>query len=103
MECIVQAFQDEYNIQCMDKILKSATHLDEAVDVRELFIILMENQPDIMQSINQPGGIKEPNKYLELQLVLMKFTIKCYPQNVRLATVNQVLEKTKYVLNAYNR
>ena len=56
-----------------------------------------------MQSINQPGGIKEPNKYLELQLVLMKFTIKCYPQNVRLATVNHVLEKTKYVLNAYNR
>ena len=33
----------------------------------------------------------------------MKFTIKCCPQNDRLNTVNQVLEKTKYILNAYNR
>ena len=29
-----------------------------------------------MQSINQPGGIQEPNKFLELELALMKFTIK---------------------------
>ena len=40
MECIIQAFPDEYNIQCMDEILKSATHLNETVDVRELFIFL---------------------------------------------------------------
>ena len=133
MECIIQAFPDEYNIQCMDEILKSATQLDESVDVKALFIILMEKiaryvsdngaeskeiiesaekiyeplkesiDKIIMQSINQPGGIQEPNKYLELQLALMKFTIKCCPQNDRLTSVNQVLEKTKYVLNAYNR
>ena len=133
MECIIQAFPDEYNIQCMDEILKSSTQLDEAVDVKALFIILMDKlaryvsdngaeskeiiesaekifeplkesiDKIIMQSINQPGGIQEPNKYLELQLALMKFTIKCCPQNDRLTSVNQVLEKTKYVLNAYNR
>ena len=133
MECIIQAFPDEYNIECMEEILKAATQLDEAVDVKTLFIILMEKlaryvsdnaaeskdiiesaekifeplkesiDKIIMQSINQPGGIQEPNKYLELQLALMKFTIKCCPQNDRLATVNQVLEKTKFVLNAYNR
>ena len=133
MECIIQAFPDEYNIECMEEILKAATQLDEAVDVKTLFIILMEKlaryvsdnaaeskeiiesaekifeplkesiDKIIMQSINQPGGIQDPNKYLELQLALMKFTIKCCPQNDRLATVNQVLEKTKFVLNAYNR
>ena len=133
MECIIQAFPDEYNIQCMDEILKTATQLNEMVDIKGLFIILMEklaryvseNSAEtksileeaekifaplkesidklVMQSINQPGGIQEPNKFLELQLALMKFTIRCCPQNERLNTVNNVLEKTKFILNAYNR
>ena len=133
MECIIQAFPDEYNIQCMDDILKTATQLDELVDVKGLFIILMEklaryvsdNSAEaksfieeaekifaplkdsidklVMQSINQPGGIQEPNKFLELELALMKFTIRCCPQNDRLNSVNSVLEKTKFILNAYNR
>ena len=107
MECIIQAFPDEYNIQCMDEILKTATQLNEMVDVKSLFILLMEklaryvseNSVEdkniiaeaekifaplkesidklVMQSINQPGGIQEPNKFLELELALMKFTIKC--------------------------
>ena len=33
----------------------------------------------------------------------MKFCIKCCQQKERLSTVNQVLEKTKFILNAYNR
>ena len=133
MECVIQAFPDEYNIQCMEEILKTATQLDENVDVKTLFIILMEklaryvseNGSDaqniveaaekifeplkgnidklVLQSINQPGGIQEPNKFLELELALMKFTIKCCPQDNRLTTVNQILEKTKFILNAYNR
>ena len=133
MECVIQAFPDEYNIQCMEEILKTATQLDENVDVKTLFIILMEklaryvseNGSDakniieaaekifdplksnidklVLQSINQPGGIQEPNKFLELDLALMKFTIKCCPQENRLTTVNQILEKTKFILNAYNR
>jgi len=133
MECIIQAFPDEYNIQCMDDILKTATQLDENVDVKTLFIILMEKLARyvsengseaqniveaaekifeplktnidklVLQSINQPGGIQEPNKFLELELALMKFTIKCCPSIERLNTVNQVLEKTKFILNAYNR
>jgi vacuolar protein sorting-associated protein 35 len=40
---------------------------------------------------------------LELELALMKFTIKCCPSIERLNTVNQILEKTKFILNAYNR
>ena len=39
MECIIQAFPDDYNIQCMEDILKTATQLDENVDVKTLFII----------------------------------------------------------------
>ena len=133
MECIIQAFPDEYNIQCMGDILQTAGQLDEMVDVKTLFIILMdklaryvtENSEEnkniveeaekifgplkesidrlVIQSINQPGGIQEPNKFIELELALMKFCIKCCPQKERLLTVNQVLEKTKFILNAYNR
>ena len=94
MECIIQAFPDEYNVNCMDGILKTATQLDETVDIKSLFIILMEklsryvsdNSAEaqnvieaaekifeplkssidkiIIQSINQPGGIQEPNKLI---------------------------------------
>jgi len=133
MGCIIQAFPDEYNIQCMDEILKTATQLDENVDVKTIFIILMEklaryvneNGAEVQniieeaekifdplktnidklvaQAINQPGGVQDPNKFLELELALMKFTIKCCPPSQRLDTVNNVLEKTKFILNAYNR
>ena len=30
----------------------------------------------------------------------MKFTIKCCPSNERLNTINKMLEKTKFILNA---
>lgn len=133
MSCIIQAFPDDFNIQCMEDILKTATQLEENVDVKSLFVILMdklaryvsENTNDsktvieaaekifdplrqnidkiVLQSINQPGGIQEPNKFIELELALMKFTIKCCPQSERLDTVNGILEKTKNILNAYNR
>ena len=70
MECIIQAFPDEYNIQCMNEILKTATQLDENVDVKTLFIILMEklaryvseNGSDAQNIVEAAEKIFEPLK-----------------------------------------
>jgi vacuolar protein sorting-associated protein 35 len=109
MECIIQAFPDEYNIHCMSTILETSTQLNQAVDVKSLFISLMDklakfvadsdkDQNEILeasekifgllrnnidtlveQGCNQPGGITDPIKLIELLLAFMKFTIKCCP------------------------
>ena len=42
MECIVQAFPDDYNIHCMETILDSLTQLAPGVDVKTLYINLMD-------------------------------------------------------------
>jgi vacuolar protein sorting-associated protein 35 len=42
MECIIHAFPDDYNIQCMSTILDTCTKLVPTVDIKSLFIALME-------------------------------------------------------------
>ena len=133
MECLIQAFPDEYTIQSMEGILKTAGQLDDNVDIKGIFIIMMEklarfvsdtssDMQDmigeatkvypllkdsidriVLQSLNQVGGIQDPNKFLELELSLMKFTIKVCAEENKLTSVNQILEKTRFILNSYNR
>ena len=121
MECIIQAFPDEYNIQCMSTILETFSELNQGVDVKSLFISLMDklakfvgdsekDQSEILeatekifgllrtnidtlieQGCNQPGGITDPLKLIELLLAFMKFTIKCCPENDKLNTINHIL------------
>ena len=133
MECIIQAFPDEYNIHCMSTILETSTQLNQAVDVKSLFISLMDklakfvgdsdkDQNEILeasekifgllksnidtlieQGCNQPGGITDPLKLIELLLAFMKFTIKCCPEKDKLVTINHIFESTKNILITYNK
>ena len=119
MECIVQAFPDDYNIHCMETILDSLTQLAPGVDVKTLYINLMdklakyvgnsgkEDQSIIVevekifhllkQSIDKliqdttSQGNLDLNKILELIVAFMKFTINCCPQKDKLETVNYIL------------
>ena len=133
MECIIQAFPDEYNIHCMSTILETSTQLNQAVDVKSLFISLMDklakfvadsdkDQNEILeasekifgllrnnidtlveQGCNQPGGITDPIKLIELLLAFMKFTIKCCPEKDKLATINHIFASTQNILTTYNK
>ena len=133
MECIIQAFPDEYNIQCMSTILETFSELNQGVDVKSLFISLMDklakfvgdsekDQSEILeatekifgllrtnidtlieQGCNQPGGITDPLKLIELLLAFMKFTIKCCPENDKLNTINHILNSSQNVLTTYNK
>ena len=42
MECIFHAFSDNYNINCIELILNTLSRLNPGVDIKGLFISLME-------------------------------------------------------------
>ena len=42
MECIIHAFSDSYNIKCIELILNTLSRLNPGVDIKGLFISLME-------------------------------------------------------------
>ena len=42
MECIIHAFSDSYNVKCIDLILNTLSRLTPGVDIKGLFISLME-------------------------------------------------------------
>ena len=42
MECIIHAFSDSYNIKCIELILNTLSRLLPGVDIKGLFISLME-------------------------------------------------------------
>ena len=124
MECIIHAFPDDYNIHCMSNILDTCTRLVPTVDIKSLFIALMEklakfvgdsgrNQDDIIESaekifdllkinidkIIEEGaqGSMDTLKLIELQVAFMKFTLKACPN--KLATVNHILNSSVNILS----
>lgn len=124
MECIIHAFPDDYNIQCIDTILDTCTKLVPTVDIKLLFINLMEklakfvgdtgrDQTTTLQSADQifellksnidkiveeqNNGGMETLKLIELQVAFMKFTIKCCPD--KLNTVNHILNSSVQTLS----
>jgi vacuolar protein sorting-associated protein 35 len=123
MECIIHAFPDDFNIQCMNTILDTCTRLVPTVDIKSLFIALMEklakyvgdtgrNQEEILESaekifdllkinidkIIEEGaqGSMDTLKLIELQVAFMKFTLKGCPN--KLQTVNHILNSSVNIL-----
>ena len=118
MECIIQAFPDDYNIQCMETILDTLTQLTQGVDVKSLYIALMDKlaryvgntgkeDKTIIEAVEKifdllkksidkliqdsSQGNLDLNKILELSVAFMKFTVNCCPQSDKLNTVNYIL------------
>lgn len=126
MECIIHAFPDDFNIQCMGSILDTCTKLVPAVDIKSLFISLMEklakfvgssgkSDHEILESaekifellkINIDKIIEEGSqssmdalKLIELQVAFIKFTLKCCPN--KLETVNHILNASVNIMSKH--
>jgi vacuolar protein sorting-associated protein 35 len=124
MECIIHAFPDDFNIQCMSTILDTCTRLVPTVDIKSLFIALMEKlakyvgdtgrtQEEIIESSEKifdllkvnidkiieegSSGNMDTLKLIELQVAFMKFTLKGCPD--KLVTVNHILTSTVSILS----
>ena len=133
MECIIHAFPDEYNIQCMNLILDTMAKLTTGVDVISLYIALMDKLAKFVKElpkedsatlsatekifnslrdsidqlteseISQAGGVVDPNKLIELQLAFVKFAIGSCPEKDKLDTINHILATSHCILNSYSK
>jgi len=116
LECVVHAFPDEHNIACMNLLLETCSKLQSNVDVKTIFISLMqklakyvENSKDekniidsaqkifsivkgnINKIMNESNSSMDINKLIELQVAFLNFTIKCCPEKERLESTNNIL------------
>ena len=119
MECIIQAFPDEYHLQTLEQLLDTTSNLNVDVDIKNIFISLMDKLSKFAQQSNQgdesmmsmiggnldifrlfkkytdkiieeQGRNIEVSKLLELEVAFMNFCIKTYPSNI--SYVNQILD-----------
>ena len=63
MECIIHAFSESYNIKCIELILNTTSRLTAGVDIKGLFIILMEKLAKFITD-NSGEDISEEDKLL---------------------------------------
>jgi len=42
VECVIQAFPDEYHLQTLEQLLDTTSNLNIDVDIKNIFISLME-------------------------------------------------------------
>ena len=124
LECVVHAFPDEYNIESMDLLLDTCSKLQENVDVKSIFISLMQklakyvenckNEKNIIESTQKIFNVVKDNikkimsdtknntninQLIELQAAYLNFTIKSCPQNEKLDSVNNILQECVSILS----
>ena len=124
LECVVHAFPDEHNIACMNVLLDTCSKLQSNVDVKTIFISLMqklakyvENSKDekniidsaqkifsivkgnINKIMNESSSNMDINKLIELQVAFLNFTIKCCPEKERLDSTNNILTDSVNLLS----
>ena len=58
IECIVHAFPDEYNIECMSEIFDAVVNMSKNVDVKSIFITIMEKISRYVELIQSKGNKK---------------------------------------------
>ena len=124
MECVIQAFPDEYHLQSLEALLETTASLNANVDIKNIFINLMDklgkfanassDEKDevsaltggldifkyfkkyIDKIIEDQGKTIDVSRLLELEVAFMNFSIKTYPAN--LDYVNQILESCNQIL-----
>ena len=62
MECIIHAFSDSYNIKCIELILNTLSRLLPGVDIKGLFISLMEKLAKFINDNNGEDASEEDKK-----------------------------------------
>ena len=108
----------------MNLLLETCSKLQSNVDVKTIFISLMqklakyvENAKDeknildstqkifnivkgnINKIMNETNTSMDMNKLIELQVAFLNFTIKCCPENERLDSVNAILSEVVKLLS----
>ncbi|CAG9335631.1 unnamed protein product [Blepharisma stoltei] len=112
MDCVIQAFSDDYHLQTLQLLLETCSNLQPTVDIQSIVITLLnrlsdyagEAELDVLQNIDVFGLVKayidkviseqesslDTKKLLLLEVAFMKLSLKCYPLDTN--NVNTILE-----------
>jgi len=121
MDCIIQVFSDEYHLHTLERLLEACTNLHNNVDVKTIFITLMDRLSNYANSqsaeiaavdkeidifgmfkkfidriLDEQGAIMDLKKLIELEVAFIRFSIKSYPQ--RIDHVNSILESASKII-----
>lgn len=123
MECIIQAFPDEFHLKTLEPLLEATTKLNPEVEIKTIFIALMDrlskfandknnDLEKICKNVNiyelfkkytdkiieEQGRSIELSRLLELEQAFLRFSIKTYPKETNY--VNLILESTTYLIKS---
>lgn len=121
MDCVIQAFPDEYHLQSLEQLLEATTNLNQNVDIKNIFIGLMEKLSRFASSseanelskdldifklfkkytdkiIEEQGKTIDVARLLELEVAFLNFSIQSTPDNIE--QVNQILESCVAILKS---
>ena len=121
MECIINAFPDEFHLQTLEQLLETTASLNTEVDIKNIFINLMDKLAKFAAGsegetagakvnifklfkkytdkiIEEQGKTLDVSRLLELEVAFMNFSIETYPGN--LDYVNQILESCNSILKS---
>jgi len=65
MECVIQAFPDEYHLQSLEQLLETTANLNANVDIKSIFIGLMEKLSKFASNNAEEGGEEKGNEETE--------------------------------------
>ncbi|MCQ2820037.1 MAG: vacuolar protein sorting-associated protein 35 [archaeon] len=108
LECIIQAFSDDYNIPCMKLILDTIFQLDKSIDSKSLLIEIMEkiakSESDNNSNGEQASSEKKQNYEDILKLLLEKIekvlkdtsALVVKEENIMISTLKLVVAYMKF-------
>lgn len=93
MECVIQAFPDEFHLQTLEQLLDTTSSLNADLDIKTIFISLMEKLSKFAQQhSSQEGGITAVNKDLDIFRLFKKYTDKIIEDQGKKLEVSKLLE-----------
>ena len=97
MECVIQAFPDEYHLQTLEQLLDTTSNLNIDVDIKNIFISLMEKLSKFAAQANQQPAETESvlssiNKDLDIFRLFKKYTDKIIEEQGKNMEVSKLLE-----------
>ena len=76
MECVIQAFPDEYHLQTLEQLLDTTSNLNADVDIKNIFISLMEKLSKFAASSHDESMMSTAGGNLDIFRLFKKYTDK---------------------------
>jgi vacuolar protein sorting-associated protein 35 len=98
MECVIQAFPDEYHLQSLEQLLETTASLNSNVDIKSIFINLMEklsrfaNENAAATEGVEGEGNAKPASDKDIFKLFKKYTDKIIEEQGKTIDVSRLLE-----------